>query len=163
MADTPDPLGGSFLVESLTDELERRATEYIERIDAMGGAQRAIEQGFVQREIQDSAYRYQRAVEASDRIIVGVNRFTTVEEGHLDLLRVDPSIQTRQTERIQALRARRDNAATQAALGALARAAETDANLMPLLVDAVESWATIGEICATLEQVFGAYEPSMTF
>ena len=163
VVDTPDPLAGSFLVESLTDDLERRAAEYIERIDAMGGAQRAIEAGFVQREIQDSAYRYQRAVEAGDRVIVGVNRFTTVEEGHLDLLRVDPSIQTRQTERIQALRARRDNAATQVALGALARAAETDANLMPLLVDAVESWATIGEICASLEQVFGAYEPSLVF
>jgi len=163
VVDTPDPLAGSFLVESLTDDLERRAQEYIDRIDAMGGAQRAIEAGFVQREIQDSAYRYQRAVEAGDRVIVGVNRFTTVEEGHLDLLRVDPSIQARQTERIQALRARRDNVATQAALGALARAAETDANLMPLLVDAVEKWATIGEICTTLEQVFGAYEPSLVF
>ena len=163
VADTPDPLGGSFLVESLTDELERRAQEYLDRIDSLGGALHAIEQGFVQREIQDSAYRFQREVEAGDRVIVGVNRFQTAEDHHPDILRVGAQSQTRQIEKVEALRARRDNAATQTALAALARAAETDANLLPYLVDAVEAWATIGEICGRLEGVFKPYTPSMVF
>lgn len=163
VTDTPDPLAGSYLVESLTDELEKRAMQYIEQIDTLGGALRAIEQGYIQREIQDSAYRYQRAVEASERIIVGVNRFQTHEETRPEILKVTPETQTRQIEKIQALRARRDNAATQAALAELARAAETDDNLMPYLVDAVEAWATIGEICNTLTQIFGEYSPAQVF
>ncbi len=163
VTDTPDPLAGSYLVETLTDELEQRAAQYIEHIDKMGGALRAIEAGYIQREIQDSAYRYQQSIESSDRVIVGVNKFKTSQETHPDLLKVSAESQTRQIEKIQALRARRDAQRTQDALAALARAAGTDANLMPYLVDAVESWATIGEICATLEQVFGEYTPALVF
>ncbi|MFN8485824.1 MAG: methylmalonyl-CoA mutase family protein [Anaerolineae bacterium] len=163
VVDTPDPMGGSYLVESLTDELERRAMEYIERVDSMGGSLRAIEQGYIQREIGDAAYRYQQTVETGDRTIVGVNKFTTVEEHRPEILHVSPEIQKRQVERIQALRARRDNAVTQASLAALAAAADTPQNLMPFLIDAVENWATIGEICQTLEQAFGAYTPALVF
>jgi methylmalonyl-CoA mutase, N-terminal domain len=162
VGDTPDPLGGAYFIETLTDELERRALESIEHIDSLGGALRAIEAGYVQREIQESAYRFQRAVETGDQVIVGVNRFTAAEEQRPKILRVSPATQAQQIERVQALRARRDAQAHAAALAALARAAETSDNLLPHLVTAVEAWATVGEICSTLETVFGEYSPTLS-
>jgi methylmalonyl-CoA mutase, N-terminal domain len=155
VADTIDPLAGSYFVEALTDELERRAWEYIEQIDKLGGAVRAIERGYIQREIEDAAYRYQREMEEGQRIIVGVNRFQVAEEQRPDLLRVDPEVSQRQARKLAALRERRDNARVTAALAALEEAARGTTNLMPRILGAVESYATLGEISDTLRRVFG--------
>jgi methylmalonyl-CoA mutase N-terminal domain/subunit len=160
VAETVDPLAGSYAVESLTDEIEHRAADYLARIDELGGALRAIETGFIQLEIQDSAYRHQREIEARDRIVVGVNEYVVAEERRPRILRVDPAIRERQIERLAVLRARRDNATVQQALAQLSAAAATNANLMPYILVAVEAYATVGEICAALEQVFGVYTPA---
>ena len=163
VADTVDPLAGSYFVEYLTDEIERRAGEYIERIDALGGALRAIEQGFIQREIQEAAYRAQQAVERGEQVVVGVNRFVTEEETRpADLLRVDEAVRERQVARLRKLRERRDNARVAELLSRLEAAArQPDAPLMPLFLEAVEAYATLGEICGVLRQVFGEYEAPM--
>ncbi len=161
VAESVDPLAGSYLVESLTDEIERRATDYIEKVDALGGALKAIETGYIQREIQDSAYRYQREVEAKERIVVGMNEFLVREETRPKTLRVDPAVRDRQSAKLAALRARRDHVRVQHLLADLQAAARTDANLMPYLIACVEGYATIGEICASLEQVFGVYTPAL--
>ncbi len=163
VADSIDPLAGSYLVESWTDEIEQRAAEYIAKIDALGGALRAIEQGYVQREIQESAYRWQRAVDAEEKIVVGVNRFQTQEELSLDLLRVDPAVGERQTQRLQALRARRDAEVVSAALSRLEEGARGSENLLPLILDAVEKYATLGEICQILRGVFGEHQAFRAF
>jgi methylmalonyl-CoA mutase N-terminal domain/subunit len=163
VADSVDPLAGSYLVESWTDEIERRASDYIDKIDAMGGALKAIEKGYVQREIQESAYRWQRAVDRGDKTIVGVNQFQSDEELHLDILRVDPAAGQRQVDRLQALRQRRDNRSVSDALARLKAAAETDDSLMPCILDAVEHYATLGEICDVMRQVFGEYQASTAF
>jgi methylmalonyl-CoA mutase N-terminal domain/subunit len=156
VADTVDPVAGSFYIEQLTDWVEEEARSYIERIDAMGGALAAIERGFQQHEIHESAYRMARATEEKRRIIVGVNEFT---DGHgaasPDLLRVDPAIGRRQVERLEALRARRDAGRVRACLERIGEAAAGTANLMPLFLEAVESNATLGEICDTLRAVWG--------
>jgi methylmalonyl-CoA mutase N-terminal domain/subunit len=159
VADSIDPLAGSYLVERLTDEIERRANEYIERIESMGGALAAIQRGYMQREIQDSAYRYQRQVQAKQAIVVGVNEHLAEEREPLRPLRVDPAVQARQRERLRALRERRDNARVQALLGALAAAARGNANLLPPVLDCVEAYATLGEVCHVLRDVFGEYRP----
>ena len=162
VADTVDPLAGSYLIEHLTDEIERRAMAYIERIDAMGGALAAIERGYIQAEIAESAYRYQQAVERGEQIVVGVNAFTTPEEAGTRLKRlvVDPAIEARQRERLAALRARRDNGRVAELLSHLERAARTpDEPLMPLFIEAVEHDVTLGEICGLLRQVWGEYRP----
>ena len=161
IADTVDPLAGSYFVESLTDEIEQRAVEYIERIDALGGALQAIEQGFVQHEIQEAAYRAQRAVELGEDVIVGVNSFATIEEAPpLNLLRLDKSLGERQGARLQKLRERRDLIRVAELLDRVRAAAQQpDAALMPLFLEAVEAHATLGEICDQLRQVFGRYEP----
>ena len=159
VADSVDPLAGSYYVEALTDEIERRVLEYLERIEAMGGALAAIENGFMQAEIHDSAYRYQKAVESQQQIVVGVNRFQTGEERRLRLLRVDEAVRLAQIERLKRLRAGRDQAAVERALTALAGAARGKDNLMPLIVEAVEAYATLGEMCRVLRQVFGEYRP----
>ncbi len=158
VAETIDPLAGSYYVESLTDEIETQARSYLARIDDMGGALLAIEAGYVQREIQESAYHYQRALEAQERVVVGVNRFQAAEDRRPDLLRVDESVQTAQIERLRQLRARRDNHAVQGALSDLEDAARGDGNLMPFILRAVEAYATTGEICSALRRVFGEYQ-----
>jgi methylmalonyl-CoA mutase N-terminal domain/subunit len=155
VADTIDPLAGSYFVEALTDELERRAWEYITKVDELGGSVRAIEQGYLQREIEEAAYTFQRDLEEQRRIVVGVNRFQIEEEPPIALLRVDPEVGRRQAARLVSLRERRDNAAVGAALVALEEAARGTANLMPRILAAVECYATLGEISDTLRRVFG--------
>jgi methylmalonyl-CoA mutase N-terminal domain/subunit len=161
-ADTIDPLAGSWFVETLTDEIEQRAEEYIKKIDSLGGARAAIEQGYMQREIQDAAYRAQMAIERQEQIVVGVNRFTTEEQSEAELLRVDASAQLEQIERLKQVKANRDQAQVAALLARIKQAAEApDAPLMPLFVEAVEQYVTLGEICGVLRGVFGEYQPDV--
>jgi methylmalonyl-CoA mutase N-terminal domain/subunit len=163
VSESVDPLAGSYLVESWTDEIERRAIDYIERIDAMGGALRAIEQGYVQREIQESAYRWQLSVDNVDKIVVGVNRFRIKEELELDRLRVDPAVGERQAARLGTLRKNRDNGMVSRTLSQLETAAHGDGNLMPLILNSVEQYATLGEICGVLRGVFGEHQAFTLF
>jgi methylmalonyl-CoA mutase, N-terminal domain len=156
--DTADPLGGSYFIEALTAELEARAQELIDRIDDLGGAVAAIEQGFVQAEIEASAFRYQAEVESGDRVIVGVNRFTEDEQERVDLLQVDPGSERRQRERTARVRAERDPTAVANALADVGRAAEGDANLLPPIREALRARCTIGEICGVLRGVWGTYD-----
>ncbi len=159
VADSVDPLAGSYLVETLTDEIEARAREYIDRIDSMGGALRAIELGFVQREIQDAAYAYQQATERGDQIVVGLNKFTAEEETPIETLRVDPAIEQQQVARLQELRQKRDSGRVSEILTRIEQAARGTDPLMPLLVEAVEREATLGEVCNVLRGVAGEYRP----
>jgi len=162
VADTVDPLGGSYYIEELTEEIFNRAKEYIDKIDELGGAASAIEQGFIQREIQDSAYRYQREIEKGERVVVGVNKFQVEEESPKDLLRVDPAVRISQMERLKKLRSERDNARVKDILNELRKAAEGKDNLMPIILDAVKAYGTLGEICDALRDVFGEYQPVST-
>ncbi len=161
VADTPDPLAGSYFIEQLTDELERRACEYIEHIDEMGGARCAIESCYMQNEIQDAAYTALRQIESKEQIVVGMNRFQSTQPAPPpDLLRVDPSVQAEQIGRLQEVRAARDGEAVREILARIeAAAGQPDAPLMPLFVEAVERYATLGEICGALRGVFGEYRP----
>ncbi len=162
VADTVDPLAGSYYVEHLTNEVERRAAEYIERIDALGGALPAIESGYMQAEIQQAAYEAQLAVERGEQIVVGVNAFTSDEPLDIELLQVDERVREAQIRRLQEVRASRDNRAVQQALGAIREAARRDdVNLMPLFIEAVEAYATVGEICRVLREVWGEYRPQV--
>jgi methylmalonyl-CoA mutase N-terminal domain/subunit len=159
---TVDPLGGSWAVEAATDALEAEARRLVDRIEARGGALAAIERGDVQREIQDSAYRYQKDVESGERVIVGVNRFPEAgEEPPIDILRIDPRLEREQVERVRALRARRPPGPCAAALDALEAAARSGANLVPAIVDAVLAWATVGEIANRLRTVFGEHRETL--
>jgi len=158
VTNTVDPLGGSYFVEKLTNDLEAEALDYIRRIDALGGMVAAIEAGFPQKEIQEAAYQYQKAVDSREKIIVGVNSFTQSETQQVPLLLIDESAERLQRERLAALRARRDNAAVERALKALAEGARTNANTMPLIIEAVRAYATLGEICDCLRPVFGEYQ-----
>jgi methylmalonyl-CoA mutase N-terminal domain/subunit len=162
VAESIDALAGSYLVESWTDEIEKQAVDYINKIDAMGGMLKAIEQGYIQREIQESAYRWQLAVDRCDRIVVGVNRFV---EGDLklDVLRVDLAVGERQRARLKSLRERRDDEMVSSALSRLETAARNGGDLMPLILNAVEAYATLGEICNAMRRVFGEYQPSTAF
>jgi methylmalonyl-CoA mutase, N-terminal domain len=162
VADTADPLAGSYAIEELTDEIESRASDYLQKIDALGGMLRAIELGYVQREIQESAYRYQRAIETNDSIVVGVNRYRVEEETTVPILRVDPAVEQAQIERVRALRERRDSVAVEAALGRLESAARGTENLLPRILEAVEAYATVGEISNRLRKVWGEYRESST-
>jgi methylmalonyl-CoA mutase N-terminal domain/subunit len=159
VADTIDPLAGSYYVESLTDDLEAEAFELLEEIDDRGGMRRAVESQWVQRQIQDTAFTRQQEIESGERIIVGVNEFTVEEEEHVDIEEVSEAQQRRQKERLADLRAERDDEAVEAALDALEDAARGDANLMPPILDAVTVYATTGEICSTLRDVFSEYSP----
>ncbi len=159
-ADTIDPLAGSYYVESLTDEIEAHVRDYLTRIDDMGGALAAIEAGYIQREIQRSAYQYQKAMETEEQVVVGVNRFQVAEDHRPHLLRVDESVRAGQIERLRHLRAARDNAAVQRALDAVQKAAQGNDNLMPFILQAVEAYATTGEICNALRRIFGEYQPT---
>jgi methylmalonyl-CoA mutase N-terminal domain/subunit len=160
VADTIDPLGGAWLIERLTDEIERRAREYIERIDALGGALAAIERGFVQQEIADAAYATQQAIERGEQVVVGVNQFEVEEPQHLDRLKVDPAIEFEQRRGLAELRRTRDNSRVAELRGRLDAAARGQANLMPLLIECVENEVTLGEICGTLRQAWGEYKAS---
>ena len=162
VADTADPLAGSYAIEELTNQVEARAREYLEKIEALGGMLRAIETGYVQREIQEAAYQYQRAIESQEEIVVGVNRFQIEAEPPVPLLRIDASLEQAQVERVRALRARRDGQATDAALDQLETAATTTENLLPRILDCVESYATVGEISNRLRRVWGEYRETST-
>ncbi|MBA2524543.1 MAG: methylmalonyl-CoA mutase family protein [Pyrinomonadaceae bacterium] len=162
VADTVDPLAGSYAIEQLTDEIEDRATEYLEKIDAMGGMLRAIELGYVQREIQESAYRYQRAIETQDAIVVGVNRYQVAEDSAVSILRVDPAVEQAQVERLSALRDRRDARAVETALSRLEQDARGTENLLPRILECVEANATVGEISNRLRRVWGEYRETAT-
>jgi len=155
--DTVDPLAGSYFIESLTDELEKAAYLYIDKIDAMGGAVKAIEQDYIQQEIARSAYEYQNEIENGERVIVGVNKFATTEQPAENVFRVDDSIRVTQSDKLKKLKAERDNPAVQEALSQLKDAATGTQNLMPYILTAVESYATLGEIADTLRSVFGEY------
>lgn len=159
VANTIDPLAGAYAIEALTDEIEARAMEYIRQIEAMGGARAAVERGFMQREIQNAAYRVQQQIEAGERVVVGVNAYASEEPLRLEPLRVDPAIEADQRARLEALRSSRDAAAVEARLTAIQEAAEGDRNLMPLFIEAVEAGATLGEICGRLREVWGEYRP----
>ena len=162
VADTVDPLAGSYAIEQLTDEIEARAKEYLEKIDAMGGMLRAIELGYVQREIQESAYRYQRAIETRDAIIVGVNRYQVEEETQVPILRVDPAVEQAQVERLRSLRDKRDSHAAETALSRLEEGARGTENLLPRILECVEAYATVGEISNRLRNVWGEYRETAT-
>jgi methylmalonyl-CoA mutase N-terminal domain/subunit len=155
--DTVDPLAGSYFVETLTNEIETAAQLYIDKIDAMGGSVKAIEQDYIQQEIAKSAYEYQTQIENGEKILVGVNQFTEDAGIGIEVFRVDDSIRIHQTEKLQQLKKERNNDAVQQALAALKTAAETDANLMPFILKAVENYATLGEIADVMRQVFGEY------
>jgi methylmalonyl-CoA mutase N-terminal domain/subunit len=164
VVDTVDPLGGAYYVEYLTDDIEERATKYIERIDGLGGAVAAIEKGFMQREITESAYHYQKEVEAKKRVVVGVNDFKAEEEAPIKLLRVDPAIEKKLVERLKQIKQERNSIKVDEALSKLRLAAENEnMNLMPFVLEAVKEYATLGEICGTLREVFGEHKPSSIF
>src|SRR5213083_1841527 len=156
--DTADPLGGAWFIESLTDELESRAWELIERVDELGGAVAAIEQGFVQDEIEQAAFEYQRQVEAGERVIVGVNRFEEDESEPIELHRLDPEAERRQLERTARVRAERDAAAAEAAVERVREAARGEVNLLPPMREALRARCTVGEICNALREEFGMYD-----
>ncbi|MBC8507317.1 MAG: methylmalonyl-CoA mutase family protein [Chloroflexi bacterium] len=160
VADSIDPLAGSYLIEHLTDEIENQALEYIQKIDDLGGALAAIEQGYIQSQIQDAAYQYQQAVESQDQIVVGVNQFEVQEDIELERLSVDPSIEVGQCERLATLRSERDTQRVHELQAQLEKAAERDENLLPLFVECVENDLTLGEICNVLRGVWGEYQPT---
>lgn len=157
LADVVDPLGGAYVVEAWTDRIEEQASQYIRRIEDMGGALAAIERGFVQREIQDAAYRAQKEIEDGSQVVVGVNRFHEGNTGTPPVFRVDDEVQRAQVERLRAVKARRSQSEVKNALESLENAARSTANLMPLILAAVESYATVGEIAGTLAGVFGEH------
>jgi methylmalonyl-CoA mutase, N-terminal domain len=161
VTNTADPLGGSYAIETLTGEIEARAKEYIARIDALGGMLRGIETGYVQGEIQKAAYEYQRAVERREQIVVGVNQFVAEKESSIATMRVDPELERAQVERVRALRARRDSARAGAAVAEVERRARSGENLMPAIADAVDAYATVGEISDAMRRVFGEYIESV--
>lgn len=157
VADTVDPLAGSYFVESLTNEVEQKASELIQKIDAMGGSVTAIEQGFIQNEIAKSAYEYQRQIENKEKIIVGVNKFAADEENKIPLFKIDDAIREMQSKRLQALRMKRNNEQAQNSLCKIETAAKEGTNLMPVVIEAVENFCTLGEIADALRKVFGEY------
>jgi methylmalonyl-CoA mutase N-terminal domain/subunit len=156
--DTADPLGGSYFVEALTDELERRARELLERVDELGGAVAAIEQGFVQDEIEQAAFAWQQQVESGERVIVGVNAFAEASDERVELLHIDPEAERRQLERTARVRAQRNPYEADAALAAVRETASGDANLLPVMRGALGAYCTVGEICETLRDEWGMYD-----
>ena len=163
VVNTADPLGGSYYLEHLTNELERQAYDYFDRIDKLGGVIPAIEENFFQREIAEASFRYQSEVERDQRVIVGVNRYVQEDEQPLEILRIDPELETKQIERVRATRARRDSVVADAALADLKRAAAGDANLMPSIMDASRARVTMGEMCDALREVWGIWRETPVF
>jgi methylmalonyl-CoA mutase N-terminal domain/subunit len=162
ITDTVDPLGGSYYIESLTDEIERRAREYIAKIDQMGGAVKAIEKGYIQQEVQESSFRYQKEIESGKKVLVGVNKFQVKEPPLKGLLKVDPKVREVQIKRLAELRASRDRKRGEASLKELKKMAQGDGNLMGPILESVRAYCTMGEICDVLREVFGEYEPIVT-
>jgi methylmalonyl-CoA mutase N-terminal domain/subunit len=160
VAAEPDPLGGSYFLEHLTRASEDSAWDYMRRIDEMGGMIAAIENGFPQREIADASYRYQREVETGDKIVVGVNGFQSLDEEPIEILQIDQKAHERQVNKLAALRKRRDRTQVDRSLDRLRRAAQGTENTMPYILDAVRAYATLGEICSALRDVFGSYQES---
>jgi len=162
VASTIDPLGGSYYIEALTDRIEAEAFAYINRIEEMGGMVRAIEKGYAQKEIQDAAYRYQKSVETNERVVVGVNKFCMDQEPPRDLLRVDPRLRELQMRKLEEVRKNRNNARVEKALTSLGEgAAQEEVNLMPIIIEAVREYATLGEICSVLRREFGEHKESI--
>jgi methylmalonyl-CoA mutase N-terminal domain/subunit len=158
-ADTIDPLAGSYYVEALTDRIEAEIDDYIKKIDAMGGTLKAIEDGYVQKEIQDSAYRFQKEIESNERVYVGINRYTMEEPPPTNLLKVDPKQREIETEKLKKLRAERDQKSWKAALDMLEEVSRTDENVMPAVIEAVKARATVGEVCDVWRNIWGEYRP----
>jgi len=156
-ADVVDPLGGSYYIECLTNQIEEGIEKYLATIDEMGGALEAIKQGYIQREIRRSAYNYQRAVDSSEQVVVGVNKFTTEEKPTLELLEIDESVEKKQVERLRRLKSGRDNEKVSRVLDEVRQVARGDENIMPVLIEAVNAYATVGEITGALRDVFGEY------
>jgi methylmalonyl-CoA mutase, N-terminal domain len=164
VVNTIDPLGGSYYLEDLTSRLEAEAYDYFDRIEKLGGVIPAIEENFFQREIAEASFRYQAEVEAKQRIVVGVNRYELEDEGEIEILRVDPALEQKQIERVQALRARRDSAVVEASLARLKEASvREDTNLMPPLIDASRAYATLGEMCDALRETWGTWRETPVF
>ncbi len=163
VGNTVDPLAGSYYVEALTREIEDRVTAYIEKIDELGGTARAIEQGYIQREIQESAYTHQKEVESCERVVVGLNKYRIAEEPPTNLLRLDPEVERREREKLEQLRGRRDNAHVTTTLEGVRKAAAGRENLVPRIQEAVEAYATLGEICDVLRGEFGVHQASVVF
>ena len=161
VTNTVDPLAGSYFIESKTQEIMDKAMEYITKIDDLGGAPKAIDNGYIQQEIMDAAYYYQKEVETGERIVVGMNKFQIEEEAPKDLLRVDPAVGEMQKQKLVDLRAKRDNTAVEAKLVELRAACEGTDNVMPVIVEAVKAYATLGEICGVMREVFGEYQQSV--
>jgi len=161
VTETVDPLAGSYYIETKTKEIEDKAMEYIKKIDELGGAPKAIEMGYIQQEIMDAAYEYQREIETGKRIVVGMNKYQIEEEPPKGLLKVDPAVGELKKKKLSELRARRDNNAVQEKLDSLRKACETDENVMPYILDAVKAYCTLGEICDVMRDVFGEYQQSV--
>ncbi len=161
-ADTIDPLGGSYFIESLTDQLEAKAVEYLDKIDSMGGAVKGIESGYQQREIHNAAYAYQQSVEGDDQIIVGVNEFVQSDEQPPEVLKIDPKLEEQQKAKVAKVRAERNQEAADKALRAVTQAAQDGTNVMPRILDAVRAYGTLGEISDAMREVFGEYHPAIT-
>ena len=159
---TVDPLGGSFAIEAMTDRIEKETIEYLDKIESLGGMLAAIESGFVQKEIQEAAYSYQRSIETDERVIVGVNRYNSDEKERIPIHRVDPDLEVTQVQALGALRGSRDTDAVRDALVALENAARGDRNLMPAIMDAVRVYASVGEISDAFRRVFGEYREAVT-
>ncbi len=162
VSDTVDPLGGSYYIETLTDHIEDEVNGYLKKIDEIGGAVEAIEKGYIQKEIQASAYHYQKEVEEGERVVVGVNRFTVTGEQPIDLLKMDPATSQRQVERLKEVRLSRNQGKVAESLQDLRRAAQGSDNLMPYILSSVKAYATLGEICGVLRDVFGEYQQQIT-
>jgi methylmalonyl-CoA mutase N-terminal domain/subunit len=163
VTDTVDPLGGSYYIEALTEEIERKAEEYIKKIDELGGAVAAIEKGYMQVEIANSGYKRQLQVETGEQVVIGVNKFTSSQEEKGQYLTVDPSVGERQIAKVNKMKASRDNAAVKASLDKLRVAAQGEDNLMPYFIEAVKTYATLGEICGVLREEFGEFKASVYF
>jgi methylmalonyl-CoA mutase N-terminal domain/subunit len=162
VADTVDPLGGSYYVEWLTNKIEQGIKEYITRVDEIGGALEAIKKGYIQREIRRSAYDYQKAVDSGEQVVVGVNKFASAEESEVKILEIEETIERKQTERLKKLKRERENAKVKEVLDEVRQVAKGDRNVMPVLIDAVKAYATVGEMSDVLRDVFGEYkEPSV--
>ena len=164
VVNTIDPLGGSYYLEDLTNRIEAQAYEYFERIDALGGMVEAIKQNFPQREIADAAFRYQEEIERGERVIVGVNRYVLEDESPLEILKIDAALETKQIDRVTALKGRRDSAKVEQRLAALKEASARDGvNLMPAILDAVRDYVTMGEICDAWREVWGTWRETPVF
>jgi methylmalonyl-CoA mutase N-terminal domain/subunit len=163
VVNTIDPLGGSYYVEHLTNELERQAYDYFDRIEKLGGVVEAIKENFFQREIAEASFRYQSEVERGERVVVGVNRYTLENEPPVEILKIDPALEQKQIERVQALRARRDSATVEHALSRLKEAAAGEENLMPPIVDAAKAYVTMGEMCDAWREVWGVWRETPVF